>query len=199
MDLRKRPEAFIAGYYRTREKFAAGLLVSAASADTLTYGGRTFSTLCADGQRLFATAHPYKVSGANQSNIYTNAFSAAALSLVETAMQNRKGDNGDIVTVVPDTIIIPNNATLKNAVFAAIGADKDPATANNAFNYHFGRWNAIVWPYLNLYDSTNALWILMDSKYNETYGCANWFDRVALEVNSYIDDDTDANVWKGKH
>ncbi|MBR4805784.1 MAG: ATP-dependent Clp protease ATP-binding subunit ClpX, partial [Bacteroidales bacterium] len=36
-------------------------------------------------------------------------------------------------------------------VFAAIGADKDPASANNAANYNFGRWNVVVWQYLNQY------------------------------------------------
>jgi hypothetical protein len=41
--------------------------------------------------------------------------------------------------LVPDTIIIPNDAMLKKEVFAAIGADKDPNTANNGFNFQFGR------------------------------------------------------------
>ena len=73
---------------------------------------------------------------------------AGSLSAAETAMQNFKDDNGFVLNIAPDTIIIPNDYTLKRDVFAAIGADKDPATANNGFNYQYGRWNVIVWPYL---------------------------------------------------
>ena len=61
---------------------------------------------------------------------------------------------------------------LKKDVFAAIGADKDPATANNGFNYTFGRWTVIVWQYLNQYLdlTTNKPWILADTNYNEENG-----------------------------
>ena len=111
--------------------------------------------------------------------------------------QNFKGDNGEILDVSPDTIIIPNVYSLKNDVFAAIGADKEPTTANNAFNYVYGRWNVIVWPYLNQFiNSSDTPWILFDSKYNETYGGAVWLDRVKLEVKSEIAAN-DANEWKG--
>ena len=43
-----------------------------------------------------------------------------------------------------------------------------------------------------------APWILLDSKYNQTYGGAVWNDRVKLSVRSTIDDNTDANVWRGR-
>lgn len=113
-------------------------------------------------------------------------------------MQDFRGDNGEILDVTPDTIVIPNDYALKKAVFAAIGADKDPGTANNGFNYLFGRWNVIVWPYLNEFiTSGTSPWILLDSKYNTEYGGAVWLDRTPLEVKSRIDDGCDANVWSG--
>lgn len=40
--------------------------------------------------------------------------------------------------------------------------------------------------------------MLLDSKYNETYGGAVWNDRIQLEVRSTIDENTDANVWRGR-
>jgi hypothetical protein len=40
--------------------------------------------------------------------------------------------------------------------------------------------------------------VLLDSKYNQTYGGAVWNDRVKLAVRSTIDDNTDANVWRGR-
>jgi len=198
MDMKKKPEAFIAGYGRTREQYAAALLASAVSGSNGKFKGMTLDAKCADGQFLFSTAHPSKVKGSNQSNKINDAFTAAKLGQLETAMQNFKGDNGELLDIAPDTIIIPNDYALKNDVFAAIGADKDPATANNGFNYHYGRWNVIVWPYLNsLVSDSCKPWILFDSKYNETYGGAVWFDRKPLEVSNHIDYDTDNAVWDG--
>ena len=82
-------------------------------------------------------------------------------------------------------------------MFAAIGADKDPATANNGFNYQYGRWTVIIWPYLNQFITKGLKpWVLADKRYNQEYGGAVWLDRVNLEVRSEIASN-DANVWKG--
>ena len=106
--------------------------------------------------------------------------------------------SGEVLDVAPDTILIPNDYKLKNAVFAAIGADRDPDTSNNGFNYQFGRWNVIVWPYLTQYITAGTSpWILLDSRYNNEYGGAVWLDRTSLEVRSRIDEGNDANVWSG--
>jgi len=199
LDLKQKPEAFISGYYRTREDFGACLLANAINiASTVSYGGFTFDITTADGQELFDKAHPSKVDGTTQSNYFADAFSADALAALECEMQGFCGDQGELLDVAPDTIVIPNDYTLKKAVFAAIGADKDPATANNGFNYQFGRWNVLVWPYLNRYlTSGTSPWLLLDSNYNKTYGGAVWLDRTALEVDSDIDKNTHANVWRG--
>lgn len=200
MDMTKQPAAFMTAYQRTREKFGAAAFGAAIGGNsTFTYRGKTFDAKAADGVSLFNTAHPPKVSGANQSNCFSNEFSAANLGKVESAMHIMRGDNDEILDVAPDTIVIPEIATLKNEVFAAIGADKDPATSNNAFNYQYGRWNVIVWPYLNQFISSNVSpWILLDSKYNDVYGGAIWTDRIKLAVRSTIDENTDANVWRGR-
>ena len=114
-------------------------------------------------------------------------------------MQGFADDNGNILSVIPDTIVIPNDADLKMEVFAAIGADKDPNTANNGFNFTFGRWNVIVWSYLNQFITKgNKPWMVMSSQYNEDYDGAVWYDRVKLSVKSYIDENTDDNIWKGR-
>ena len=200
LDLTKRPASFMTAYNRTREKFAAALFGNAIKQNSAAaYRGKSFDILSADGATLFNTAHPPKVSGANQCNVFSDAFSASNLGKMETVMHLFRGDNDEILDVAPDTILIPEIASLKEDVFGAIGADKDPATANNAFNYQYGRWTIIVWPYLNQFiTSGTAPWILMDSKYNETYGGAVWNDRIQLAVRSTIDENTDANVWRGR-
>ena len=197
-DLKKKPAGFVTGYYRTREKFGAALLAGAISGkNSVDYGGRTFDVTAADNLSLFHTGHLSKLKKANQSNKFSDVFSAEALGAAECAMQNFKGDNDEILDVSPDTIVIPNHYELKQAVFSVIGADKDPATANNGFNYQFGRWNVIVWPYLNQFLASNIRpWMLIDSRYNKEYGGAVWYDRVNLEVRSEIASN-DANLWKG--
>ena len=198
MDLKQKPAAFITSYYRTREKFGAALLGAAIKKQTsVNYGGQAFSTTGADGVCLFSKVHPAKVKGGNQTNLFADAFSNDALMAMETKMQDFRGDNGEVLDVAPTTILIPNDYALKKAVFAAIGADKDPATANNGYNYNFGRWNVIVWPYLNQFITAGTSpWVLLDKQYNDEHGSAVWLDRVKLEVRSELASN-DANVWKG--
>ena len=200
MDMRKQPAAFMTSYNRTRELFGAALYGAAMNgAGSVTFKGVKFDLTGADGSNLFAKEHAPKVSGDKQCNCFKDAFSVDALGKLETAMHLFRGDNDEILDVAPDTILIPEIATLKKDVFAAIGADKDPVSANNAFNYQYGRWNVIVWPYLNQFVTMGTSpWVLLDSKYNETYGGAVWNDRVQLEVRSTIDENTDANVWRGR-
>lgn len=198
MELKKQPAGFATSYYRTREKFGAAILGAAIQkkAETV-FLGKTFDTKGADGKALFAADHPSRLGKAKQSNLFADAFSGDALGAMESAMQDFRGDNGEVLDVAPSTILIPNDYKLKRDVFAAIGADKDPNTANNGFNYNFGRWSVIVWPYLNQFIAAGTSpWILLDKRYNDEYGCALWLDRVALEVRSELSGN-DANVWKG--
>lgn len=199
IDLKKKPVGFVKSYYRTRECLGAALFGAAIQQKKkVAFRNRVFDTSCADGKSLFDKTHAGKVKEDSQSNWFSDAFSDDALAYVETAMQNFKGDNGELVNVIPNTIIIPNDAALKKAVFAAIGADKDPNSANNGFNYQFGRWNVIIWNYLNQYIASGTTpWILADLDYNNEYGSAIFTDRTALDVHSDIDKNTDANVWRG--
>ena len=200
MDLKKEPAAFFTGYNRTREKFGIALFGGAIQGQkSIIYRGKSFDTTSADGVCVFNTQHKPKVSGDKQSNMFSDEFSVDALDKMETHMQNIRGDNDEILDVQPDTILIPNIASLKRSVFAAIGADKDPETANNGFNYQFGRWNIVISNYLNQFIKKGTQpWIMLDSRYNEEYGGAIWNDRVKLKVRSTIDDNTDANVWRGR-
>lgn len=200
MDLRKQPAAFMTSYNRTREMFGAALFGNAMKAQaSMQYKGKQFDLTTSDGVTLFNTAHPPKVSGENQCNLFSDAFSVDALGQMETAMHLFRGDNDEILDVAPDTILIPEVASLKKAVFAAIGADKEPTTSNNAFNYQYGRWTVIIWSYLNQFITASTQpWVLLDSKYNQTYGGAVWNDRVKLAVRSTVDENTDANVWRGR-
>ena len=200
MDLNKKPGAFIKAYLRTRENFGAALFGGAVKGQkTITFNGMVFDVTGADGVPLFNTAHKPKVRGAVQSNLFSNEFSADALDRAEAAMQQFRGDNEELLGIAPTTIAIANDPELKRQVFEVIGADKDPDSAGNGFNFQYGRWHVSIWPYLNQFLGKGAKpWMLLDDGYNEEVGGAVWNDRVPLNVESYINKDNDANVWKGR-
>ena len=198
--LQGRPMIFIDDYHRKRSAFFAGLLGAALqNQSVLTIANKKFDVLCADGSRLFATDHKPKVKGARQVNAFSDDFSAAALGKVATAMQNFRDDDGNMLTMNPNTIIIPNDAELKAEVFGVLGAHNDPDTAaGNKFNYMFGSWNVLIWNELNQYCTGDKKpWILMDGAYNQKYDGAIDQLRKELTVTSVIAEN-DANVWKGR-
>ena len=102
------------------------------------------------------------------------------------------------MNVKPDTIIIPNSGPLKRAVLAAVGSELDPRSNNNAWNFQCGLWNVLVWAELPKTIGGEPYFILMDSDYMQQYECMPWLDRIKLKVDSYIDHNTDANVFKGR-
>lgn len=200
-DMRKRADKFMTSYNRTREKFGRALYVGGLTGNTMTYNQKVFKCGSADQLALFSKAHPNKVDKKTQTNLYADAFSIDALGKMETAMQNIKGDNGELLSVTPDTIWIPNDAALKNTVFSAIGADKDPLTANNAYNYQYGRWNVLVDPYLTLMLALAGItykpWFLLDSQFLSVQDGAVFLDRTKLDVTSVVDNNNDNNLWNG--
>lgn len=201
--MKQRANKLVTAYGRTREKFGRILYAGGLYGTTVSYKGKTFACGSADGQALFSKTHPNKVNGAKQTNLYKGTFNNTLLGKIETEMQNIKGDNGELLGVAPDTIWIPNDGALKDAVFSAVGADKEPTSGNNAFNYQFGRWNIIVDPYLtaalaDMGKSSEKPFFLLDSKFIELNDGPIFQDRVPLEVKSIIDTNNDNNVWQGR-
>lgn len=180
-------------YYRVREEYGAAILTNGIST-TMTFKGKVFNISGADTLALFSTAHT-SITGktANQSNLYTGELNYINLGKAETVMQSFKDDNGNKLEINPDTIIIPNTESAKRKVFEMLNADGNPLTADNAGNYHLGRWNVIVWKYLDTPTGVTAgadWFILMDSVYNQTMQCLVWGDRIKMEPDSWVDKET---------
>lgn len=201
-EMKRRARKLITAYGRTREKFGRALYAGGLYGTTVSFGGKSFACNSADGLALFHKEHVNKVNGKKQCNLYKGSFTASLLGKIETEMQQLTGDNGELLAVAPDTILIPNDAALKDAVFSAIGADKEPTTSNNAYNYQFGRWNVIIDPYLTqalaAMGKTDKPFILLDSKFLETGDGAIFQERKKLEVKSVVDQNNDNNSWRGR-
>ena len=196
--VRSRANIFTTSYNRTREKFAASLIAGGLGT-TVKFGGKSYSTASADGVSLFSTSHPsITKKGLLQSNRFKGAFSSEMLDTVQEKMQMFCDDDGNLLNVAPDTIVIPNVGSLKRAVLAAVGSDLDPESANNALNFQAGLWNVIIWPYLPASIGGKPYFLVLDSQFKDNYECLPWLDRVPLSVRSDIDPNTDANVLKGR-
>ncbi len=191
--------SFVDQYHLTREKYGSQLLIGAVAGTSTKFRGLTMDCTSADGVSLFSTSHPSKTGNTGaQSNKFAGAFSADVLAKIETKMQNFTDDNGEVLNIAPDTIVIPNDATLKKAVFEAIGSDKDPSTANNGFNYMYGRWTVVVSPYLNDLVGDDKPFFILDKRWNDNYNGLLFLDRIPLTIKAYIDEDTDNNFWSGR-
>lgn len=203
--VKKPARSFALSWGRTREDFGAKLLMAGFSG-SMTVGAKSFAATTADGANLFSTAHTSKTGGAaNQSNFFNADISYDTICRMEENMQNFTDDDGNILNVMPDTIIVPNHAYIKDIVFNAVGIEQKPGDANHTYNMQYGKWNIIVWPYLNPYVSAltgltagKDPIIMMDSSFNEAFYGAVWFERVKLAIKSYVDENTDDNVWKGR-
>jgi len=199
--VKSRASAFMLSYNRTKELFGAGILNNG-NLTTMSFGGKNFNIAGADGKAMFATDHPSITGGtAAQSNLYGGAFSYDNLSYAEEKMHYFRDDDSNILSVTPDTIIIPDKASIKKLVYEAIGSDMNPNTSNNAVSMHFNRWNVVISPYLTALAGTTTgaeSWILMDSSFNEAYQALIWLDRIPLTTKSYVDESTDANIFQGR-
>ena len=200
--MKKRANKLITSYDRTREKFGRYLYAGGLYGTSVKVGAKTFDCASADKQPLFSKSHPNKVDKKAQSNLFDGELTADNLGRLEEKMQNLKGDNGELLSITPNTIWIPNDAQLKRQAFAAAGSDKDPESSNNAFNYQVGRWNILVDPYLTwvlqLMGKTDKPWFLLDGAFLEENDGAIFQDRVKLNVRSVLDENNDNNLWKGR-
>lgn len=194
-------------YWLSRNREAGAFLANAISGTT-SYLGKTMDITGADTKALFATDHPAAVTGVDaQSNKYAVAaakitagtyFDSEILAQAETIMQNVKDDNGDFAGISPDTILIPNDATLKKQVFGVLGANYVPETANNAFNFLVGRYNVIVSQHLNnAISGGNKPFMLLDSNYNTVIDGLIYQNREGLRVRAYSEDKTENIVFAG--
>lgn len=189
---------FTNAYYRTKERFCANLLGSAAAGKSnIALNGKEFDITAADGLTMFHKEHKGKVSGHKLCNKFADAFSGAAWGEMITAYQNIEGENGEVLGLSPDTLVIPNDNAMKNEAYAWINSHNTPGNGNNDANPLYGNQRVIVWPYLNQFIGSIKPWFVMDSKFNEEAAGAIFQNRLDLVIRSVLGEN-DENLWKGR-
>jgi hypothetical protein len=201
-DLTARADKLSRAYHRGKARLAAMYLGKAlGGSTTYQHKGHTFDLTCMDSGPVFSKTHAPKVSGANQSNLYADAFTYDALIAGKLKMQQLKDEDGNTLDINPDTIIIPTySATLYKAVLAAIGSPQVPGSGNNDVSLTYGNWTVLMSSYLNDWvdqTATNPPWILFDSKFNSENDGNIFQERVPFKVRSELAPNDD-NIWKAR-
>jgi hypothetical protein len=171
-----------------REKSAAEVFINAFTDTGVDTAG--FSLTGADGVGLVSTAHPLSPSNAGtQGNEGTLALTSDNVVETKNRMRNFTDENGDLMAVHPDTLLVPPE--LEETALKIISGDLDPDSANNTINVNKGRYNLIVWDYLT---DSNA-WFMIDSGLKADH--LIWLDRVLPQFMGEMNKDTMIGEWVG--
>lgn len=219
---------FIKSYNRTREQYAVEMIGAALGNTYPEHkigakDGKGMDTVLGDiegnKQQYFHNAHKtVKLKDGRNQITQSNKFYANldlesgevadleekildVIGQVEAIMATYKDDKGNIVPVDVDTIFVGKNYRLVDILTRGLKSRYGAAMDGNGINTQYGKYNIVVSPYLSgiegFRDVDNGL-ILMSSERNKEGLGAVWFDRKPLEVRSYKDDKTEANVWVGR-
>lgn len=167
--------------FRKREKDAAALFNNAFTDSGTDDSG--FPIAGADAVGLCSTAHPYSpADSTTQSNEGTYSLTKANVQTVRTAMMKFLDDRGDVLSVMPNVLLVPPE--LEDDALVIARSTLDPTNANNAVNTQAGRFTVRPWFYLT---DANA-WFMIDSGRQKKD--LIWYDRIPLEFGREEDFDT---------
>lgn len=212
-DAKRRAENFTRAYYKTMHKICEKALTSATSQGT-SYARAWLDLTAPDGLPLFHNTHKWGTENGKsgtQSNYFSGdifgtgdtdnrVISAAqfesALSLLSVKMRNMLDENGEPLGYTADTIILPGNRPMSEAIVKKVcGSAGALGNGYNDINLHYGNWNIVVLPGWTAQDDRV---MIMSSEANRNL-CGNmFFNRVPLTVTNWVDNHTGNYVWNGR-
>lgn len=148
---------------RTVEKDAANVFINAFD-----------TTLTEDGLSLCNNAHLNVDSGNSQDNLGTSSLDFAAVGTTRQLMRDFTDYRANRINVNPDMLLVP--VELEQTAWEIIRSSGDPTSANNAANFHQGRYSLVVWGYL----TSSVDWFMIDSRMMKQH--LFWFWRMVLEI-----------------
>lgn len=201
-NIKAKPAKFVRAYYKTRTKLACAALINGTQ-EKCTFAKSTIDLKTCDDKPLFYNAHPYsteKMGGKTQCNyFYTDLSDAAklesALNRASNALRNFKDENGETMEYVADTLIIPSNRPEFEALCKkVVGSERTVGSNNNDINTQYGNWTIVVLPG---WETTDDRLMIMSSDANAQLSGSMFYNRVPLDINSWVDNHTRNLVWNG--
>ena len=111
-------------------------------------------------------------------------------------MRNFKDENGEVLGYTADTIIIPGNAPLFEAIVKKVcGSERTAGSANNDVNIQYGNWDIVV---LNEWTPSTPAFMVMSSEANKQLAGNMFFNRIPLTVSNWVDNHTGNYIWNGR-
>ena len=199
--MKARARNMVKAYKRSKAQFGSDMLTGG-EANTITYEGKTYSTLGGDGVSIFNVAHPYKsLTSVTESNVFTNPIATPEiLNRYANIMRNFKDDKGHPLGLLADTIVIPGNAyKLEDLIKKIIGSDGEVGNDYNDINTQRGKWKLVVdhlWT-PTIADQSAAPAIIMSSEANKDLMGNTFWDRVDLDIASEVETKSRNLVYNG--
>lgn len=178
--------------YQAVENFNNAFLTSTAT----DFRGRTYNAAGPDAKALCATDHPYSPTNSSDtnSNKGTSVLSIDAWDTTSVNMQAWKDDQGNIMGVMPDTLVVhPYNARKAFQIAGLPGKEApryEPGSANYDINIYAGEIKVIVNPFL----SSQHDWFAIDEARMRRFH--KWFWRRRPENGNITDFDTEILKFK---
>lgn len=200
-EMKARPKAFVRAFYKTRVDAACQALINGTESSML-FNKAKFDLTTGDGKALFSSAHTYadpKYSKKTQSNFFYGkamtdmATMEDALASLAVKMRNFKDENDNAMGYTADTIVLPCNAPKLEMMVKKI-CGSEIASNLNDINTQYGNWNVVVLPNWQVADER---FMIMSSAANKTLSGNLFFNRVELDVTSYVDPGSRNYIWNG--
>ena len=210
-DAKRRAENFTRAYYKTMHKICEYALMNATAPEGVFAKARLDLT-APDGLPLFSSEHKFGLPsyGGTQSNFFwgdvfgtgtsgrrpsTSAFEEA-LGELAVKLRNMKDENGEILGYTADTLVLPGNRPLAEAVAKKVcGSEGALGNGYNDINLQYGNWNIVIMPNWQTEDDRV---MIMSSEANKNLSGNMFFNRVPLTVTNWVDHHTGNYVWGGR-
>lgn len=202
-DMKNKPKKFVRAYYKTRVKLAAQALINATKT-SMAFNKAKVDLTTGDKLTLFHKAHPYytdKMKGKTQSNYFYGEMTGSAATLEDALgtlankVRNFKDENGEVMEYVADIVIVPcNRPKLETMMKKVVGSERTVGSNNNDINTQYGNWTLVV---LDGWETTDDRFMVMSKEANENLLGNMFYNRVALDITSGIDQHTRNYFWNG--
>ena len=211
-DARRRAENFTRAYYKTMHKICEYALSHGTESEG-TFAKARLDLTAPDGLPLFSSQHTFggrRTNGKQSNYFYGDIFKSGtgdarvastavfeeALGELAAKIRNMKDENGDVLGYTADTIILPGNRPMAEAIAKKVcGSEGALGNGYNDVNLQYGNWNIVVMPN---WQTTDDRLLVMSSEANKNLSGNMFFNRVPLTVSNWVDNHTGHYIWNGR-